>query len=254
MDALISAFALVLALAASAAGVGSTSNDAELDALRGRTVLVDPGHNGDNANHQAEINRLVPAGGFEKPCDTTGTATNDESLTEPAFNWDVAKRLSALLRESGAKVVLTRKSNAGVGPCVNQRAAIGNEADADVAISIHADGGPPGGSGFHVIHPGYIAGYTTSIVQPSDELARDVRKALDDSGHQRADYIGHAGLDQRTDLGGLNLSEVPKVLTELGNMRNSGDARMLKSEQWRESTARALRSGLAAWLKKNGAP
>ena len=45
----------------------------------------------------------------------------------------------------GATVVLTRTSNTGVGPCVTERAAIGNRARADAAISIHADGGPPGG-------------------------------------------------------------------------------------------------------------
>ena len=60
--------------------------------LAGRTILVDPGHNGGNATHPAAINRLVPAGGFRKACDTTGTATNDGRLTEAAFTFDVARR------------------------------------------------------------------------------------------------------------------------------------------------------------------
>jgi N-acetylmuramoyl-L-alanine amidase len=247
MPSLLGLLALLFSLlAASTAPAGGSA----LAALSGKTVLVDPGHNGGNAEHPEIIDKLVPAGGFLKECDTTGAATNDDQLSEPEFNWDVAQRLTALLREAGAEVVLTRKSNSGVGPCINERAAIGNTAKADVAISIHADGGEPGGRGFHVIRPGLVRGYTEPIVKPSYALATDVRAALDDAGLVRADYIAHNGMIAREDLGGLNLSEVPKVLTELGNMRNPDDARELKSAKWRERVARALRTGLAEYLAR----
>ena len=63
--------------------------------LEGKTVSVDPGHNGGNFTHPEEIDRLVPAGahGTTKPCNTTGTETDDGSLTEAQFNWDVAQDL-----------------------------------------------------------------------------------------------------------------------------------------------------------------
>ena len=35
---------------------------------------------------------------------------------------------------------MTRDSDDGVGPCVNKRAAIGNNANADLVLSIHGDG------------------------------------------------------------------------------------------------------------------
>src|SRR4051794_8488319 len=44
--------------------------------LAGRTIVIDPGHNGGNGANPALINQLVPAGGFDKPCDTTGTETD----------------------------------------------------------------------------------------------------------------------------------------------------------------------------------
>src|SRR5262245_1621561 len=65
--------------------------------LAGKTIAVDPGHNGGNGAHPRAINRMVPAGGFRKACDTTGTATNDGSLSEPAFTWSVANRLKRVL-------------------------------------------------------------------------------------------------------------------------------------------------------------
>ena len=95
--------------------------------LAGTTIHVDAGHNGANATHPAQINRLVPAGtgGYRKACDTTGTETNDGRLTESRFTLDVARRLQRRLQRLGATVVMTRTTDDGVGPCVNERAAIG---------------------------------------------------------------------------------------------------------------------------------
>jgi len=204
--------------------------------LAGKTIVIDPGHNGGNWAHPAEINRLVDAGGFRKACDTTGTSTAD-GYSEAAYTFDVATRLASILRRAGAHVVLTRTSNDGVGPCIDERAAIGNRAHADAAISIHADGGPPAGRGFHVIY------------LHSRRLALDVRAAFRAAtGEPYADYIGHAGLDVRTDLGGLNLSTVPKVFVETGNMRNAGDAARLESADYRQREAVALARGLETFL------
>ena len=208
--------------------------------LQGKTIVIDPGHNGANWSHPAEINRLVDAGGFRKACDTTGASTND-GYAEPAYNLDVALRLAQILRAAGARVVLTRTTNNGVGPCVNERAAIGNRAHADAAISIHADGGPASGHGFHVIYkPGAARSY---------RLALAIRAAFRaGTGEPYSTYAGHEALDVRTDLGGLNLSTVPKVFIETANMRNAGDARRLESAAYRQREAVALARGLEAFL------
>lgn len=238
----------VMALLAAAPAAGSPELAAK--PLAGKTVVIDPGHNGGNAAHPDTINKQVPAGGFKKACDTTGTATTDGDLTEHAFNWDLAERLRKLLERDGAKVVLTRENDRDVGPCINRRASIGNRARADVAISLHADGFEGSGRGFHVIHPGTVKGYTEPIVKPSLRLARDVRDALNDAGLKTSTYAGRRGLHRRTDIGGLNLSKIPKVLVEHGNMRDAGDARRLKSRSWRQSTARALRAALTTYLQR----
>lgn len=226
----------------------ATTDTGPTPPLAGKTILVDPGHNGANARHPETINRLVPAGGFKKACDTTGTATDDGRFSETAFNWDVAKRLRRLLRKDGAKVVMTRHNDHGVGPCINRRAAIGNRAKADVAISIHADGGPPGGFGFHAIRPGPEHARNAAVVRGSLALATDLRGALVAAGLKTSSYAGSDGIHRRSDMGGLNLSTVPKVIVELGNMRNAGDARRLKRGSWREQTASALASGLSVFL------
>jgi N-acetylmuramoyl-L-alanine amidase len=212
--------------------------------LSGRTVVIDPGHNGGNAAHTAEINRLVDAVTLRKPCDTTGTAT-DAGYAETAYNFDVARRLAGLLRQAGARVVLTRTNDSGWGPCITERAAIGNRARADVAVSIHADGGPAGSGGFHVIEPALIRGYTDAIVGRSKRLGLDLRDAYrGGTGMPFATYIASDGIDVRSDLGGLNWSKVPKVFIECGNMRNANDAARLSDASFRVRAATALAHGL----------
>jgi len=234
------------------ASTPSASASAPSRPLAGQVIVVDPGHNGDNWAHPAVINQLVNVITEMKPCDTTGTET-DAGYTEAAFNFNVAIRLARLLRAEGATVILTRTSNHGVGPCITQRAAIGNRAHADAAISIHADGGPPGGSGFDVIEPGLIPGHTDAIVGPSHRLALDIRDAYHRiTGEPYANYVGHDALDVRTDLGGLNLSTVPKVFIECGNMRNAADAAKLSSPAFRQRIAVALAAGLTAFLAPAG--
>jgi len=209
--------------------------------LLGKTIAVDPGHNGANWAHPAEINRLVDAGGFRKACDTTGTSTND-GISEAWYDFDVAVRLSRILRFQGAHVVLTRTTNDGVGPCIDERAAIGNRAHADAAISIHADGGPPGGRGFEVIYK--------PNAPASRRLALAVRRAFAViTGEPYSTYVGRDGLDVRTDLGGLNLSTVPKVLIETANMRNATDARRIESAAYRQREAVALARGIESFLR-----
>jgi N-acetylmuramoyl-L-alanine amidase len=214
------------------------------------TVVVDPGHNGGNGAHPATINRLVPAGrGRLKPCNTTGTATAG-GYAEAAFNWSVATSLRRLLIADGAKVVMTRSNNTGVGPCVNVRAAIGNAAHADAVIAIHSDGAPPGGRGFHVIYPP-DAGDTAAIYRPSLRLAHAVHDALL-AAHifPTSTYLGHDGYDERDDLAGLNLSTQPAIFVELGNMDNPQDAALQTTASVRVALARALRRGLVQFLAR----
>ena len=83
----------------------------------------------------------------------------------------------------------------------------------------------------------------------SHRLALAIRKAFAaGTGLPYATYVGVDGLNTRTDLGGLNLSTVPKVLIETLNMRNATDARLCSSDIFRDREAAALARGLEAFL------
>ena len=230
-------------------GTGNAQDEA--DVLRGKVIVIDPGHNGGNAKNPAAINRKVDIGNGRKECDTTGTST-DAGYPEHAFTWDVSNRLAKLLRARGATVVLTRKSDTGVGPCITERAAIGNRAKADAAVSVHADGARPSGRGFHIIQPKAVKGHNAAMVPDAQRLGRALRDAYrEGTGVPYANYIGKEGLDPRNDLGGLNLSTVPKVFIECGNMRNPQEAKKLSSAAFRQRIAVALADGFQDYFRRN---
>jgi N-acetylmuramoyl-L-alanine amidase len=215
--------------------------------LAGQIVLVDPGHNGGNFAAPSVINQLIWNGREDETCDTTGTETAS-GYTEAQFNWNVARYLTADLRAEGATVVLTRTSNTGVGPCVTQRAALGNTAHANAAVSIHADGGPPGGRGFAILEP-VPDGINDAIVGPSARLGTDLRNAFGaGTGEPVSSYDGVNGIQPRDDLAGINLSTVPKVFIECANMRNATDAALVTSPAWQARAARAIAAGLTTFL------
>lgn len=216
------------------------------DVLAGMTIVIDPGHNGMNWAHPDEIGRLVDIGNGTKPCNTTGTSTAG-GYTEAEFNWAVSEMLVPLLEEAGANVILTRPDNEGWGPCITERAATGNRNNADAVISIHADGGPEEGRGFHVIHPANIPGLTDDIAETSRRLAEALHASYLATGMPVADYIGEAGFSERDDLGGLNLSDVPVVFLEAGNMSNETDASLLTEPEFQTAIADAIVVGLIAF-------
>ena len=215
--------------------------------LDGKVIVVDPGHNGGNAAAPSIINQLIWNGRETETCDTTGTQT-DGGYTEALFNWRVALYLTADLRAEGATVVLTRTTNTGIGPCVTQRAAIGNDAHADAAVSIHADGGPPGGRGFAILEP-VADGINNAIISPSAVLGADLRAAFAaGTGEPVSSYDGINGIQPRDDLAGTNLSTIPKVFIECANMRNTTDAALIASPRWQARAARAIATGLTTFL------
>jgi len=216
------------------------------------TVVLNPGHNGGNAAHTAQINRLVPAGyGVRKACDTTGTETN-AGYPEHAFTWDVAQRVARILRGHGITVIMTRPDDTGVGPCVDERAAIGNRPGVAAVVSIHADGAPSSGHGFHVNQDSRRPdGATAAVARQSLALGRAEHAALEQtSGLVPSTYIGQDGYYYRDDLAGLNLATRPATFLELGNMRNAGDADLLSSPAGRARIAGAVADGILAFLSR----
>jgi len=118
----------------------------------------------------------------------------------------------------------------------------------DAIVSVHADGGPAWGHGFHV---NYSAPPVYDVqAGPTLNLAYTMKDALSAAGFSESDYLGSRGLFGRADLAGLNLAQFPAVLVEMGNMRNSADAALMESADGRQKYAIAIADGIINYLKQ----
>ena len=211
--------------------------------IAGMAVFLDPGH---NAVNDASTNQQVPNGrGGTKQCNTSGTGT-DDGYTEHVFTWAVVGLINDSLSQMGVHTALSRDNDSSAGPCVDQRAALANAMHPDAIVSIHADGGPSSGHGFHVNYSS--PPLNDAQAGPALQLANTMRDALVAAGFQPSTYIGSNGLYGRDDLAGLNLAQYPAVLVELGNMKNADEAARMESADGRAKYAAAVTQGITAYL------
>ncbi len=214
--------------------------------VAGAAVFLDAGHDGIS---EPSITRQVPNGrGGTKPCNTSGAASAG-GYPEHALNWAVVSLVNQSLNRQGVRTQVSRDGDSEVGPCIDQRAALANAMRPDAIVSIHADGGPPSGSGFHV---NYSSPPLNDVqAGPAVQLARTMRDAFVQAGFHPATYIGFDGLYGRDDLAGLNLAQYPAILVEVGNMRNADDAARMESAEGRSSYAAAVTQGIITFLNAN---
>jgi N-acetylmuramoyl-L-alanine amidase len=218
---------------------------ASASGVAGAIVFLDPGHNGAN---DASISRQVPTGrGGTKECQTTGTTT-DSGYPEHSFNWDVVLRIRQQLDQLGVRTAVSRGNDDALGPCVDQRAAMANALRPDAIVSIHADGGPPDGRGFHVNYSD--PPLNDAQAGPAVRFAQVMAGQLEASGLTPSTYRGTNGLYGRADLAGLNLAQYPSILIELGNMKSRDEAAAMGTAQGRARYASAVVQGITAYLKQ----
>ncbi|WP_425301108.1 N-acetylmuramoyl-L-alanine amidase [Nocardia neocaledoniensis] len=228
----------------------ATPEPAVSDQLAGKTIFLDPGHQG--SAHSENLSRQVDNGrGGTKDCQTTGM-TSLNGVPEHTINWQVAQLVQASLEALGADVVLSRADDTGWGGCVDDRARAANASGAQVAVSIHADSAPADQRGFHLIVPALpIPNPAADQAQsgPGRAVSTVVRDAYLASGFPAATYAGvDNGLQTRDDIAGPALTQVPMVFVEMGNGANPEDAALLESREGQLKHAVAIATGVVGYL------
>ncbi|MCB1099085.1 MAG: N-acetylmuramoyl-L-alanine amidase [Verrucomicrobiae bacterium] len=174
-----------------------------------KTVVLDPGHGGDDSK----------GGG--------------NGLVEKDFNLDLARRTRIALEEKGFNVVLIRSKDEFVS--LRDRAELGNKVDNAVFVGLHANlSSDTEERGFETWYP---KGDDSDDQRAfSRQLAVEVQKAL-------ANEIGNESTDRGIRDGGyyvLQHSIHPAILVETGFMSNAQDAELLKSDAYRDRIAKAI--------------
>ncbi|CAH0276502.1 N-acetylmuramoyl-L-alanine amidase Rv3717 [Rhodococcoides fascians] len=222
--------------------------------LTGKTVFLDPGHQG--TAHSENLQRQVDDGrGGTKDCQTTGMTTVD-GVPEHTINWKVSELVRSSLESLGATVKTSRVDDTGWGGCVDDRARAASASGADVAVSIHADSTSTTTDtdkhGFHLIVPTLPIPNAAADAAQS-EGGRSASKLMRDSyvraGFDPANYSGVVdGIQERSDVAGPALTTVPLVFVEMGNGANPDDAAVLEGSDGQVKHAIAISTGIIDYL------
>ena len=174
--------------------------------LSGKVIVLDPGHGGRDPG-----------------------AIGPNGLQEKAVTLDVATRTARILRESGARVILTRETDIFVD--LPDRVDISDKAGADIFVSIHINASPnrekDGTSTY------FLRDSTGSHRTACDRLARLIQNEL----------VAELG---RRDLGVMQANFVvlrtsaPAALAEIAFISNYSEESLMRQDAFRSRSAEAI--------------
>jgi N-acetylmuramoyl-L-alanine amidase len=144
---------------------------------------------------------------------------------------------------------MTRTTTSGTSMGNIARARIANRAHARLFLRIHADGSDdPRAAGTHTLYPALHPGWTDDIYTASKRAAGIVQAEL-----VRALGFPDRGLQERPDFTGINWSNAPVILVEMGFMTNPTEDRLLATARYRQRAAVGLCRGTLRFLGRDPA-
>lgn len=192
--------------------------------IANKKIVVDPGH-----------------GGFDLG------AAGENGVLEKDITLAVGKRLAAFLKQAGAEVLLTRDTGAdlsepgatGLSPGMNEdlkrRAALANEYQADLLVSIHVNSYP--GNGPHGAR---------TFVPPGSPASKKAGQAIQSA--LSAQLKNTDRVTQEIDCCLTRLATMPAVLVELGFITNTVEGRLLPDPDYQDKLGWAIHAGIVSYF------
>lgn len=216
-------------------GIPSQSTQKPISTAKNKVIVIDAGHQGQGMSAKEAIG---PGSSTMKAKVSSGTTGVASKKKESQVNLDVALKLRSELQSRGYKVVMTRTSQ-NVKLSNQQRAKIGNDANAGAVIHLHCDGGPSSSTGAHTIAIKKSNPYCPGLYNASSSLANKVIKA-----YCRETGIRSRGVSYRNDLTGLNWSTVPSIYLEMGFLSNKGEDLKLTDANFQRKMVKGIADGI----------
>ncbi|GLC88479.1 N-acetylmuramoyl-L-alanine amidase [Lysinibacillus piscis] len=188
-----------------------TKKPRKKDTLNGLTIVVDPGHGGQDHG-------------------TTGQRGTDEK----DITLKTASLLASKLRAAGANVIMTRESDEFV--TLRKRVSIAHQSEADAFISLHYD----------ATDDGAISGFTSYYMNSQQKGLADAinqgianKITLKNRGTQQGNYLV------------LRENRQKAVLIELGFLSNASEERVMTTAKFREQATLGIYQGILHYFNTN---
>ncbi|WP_077214894.1 N-acetylmuramoyl-L-alanine amidase [Bacillus dakarensis] len=197
-------------VSASYLNIGSTTSEAIN--LENQVIVLDAGHGGKDPG-------AIGHGMYEKD-----------------IVFEVVNLLEQKMKDTGAKVILTRSSD--VYPSLNDRVKIANQNGADIFVSVHANAGPSTAHGTETYYDSSKNPQSAEGKKLAAEIQQQIVSLLGtrDRGVKDAEFLV------------ITQTKMPSVLVELGFISNSDDAKKLAEQ--RSLFADAIYNGILAYYEK----
>ena len=211
------------------------AEESEPGRLDGIIIGIDPGHQA-KANYDKEA--VAPDSKETKAKVSSGTQGVSTRKPEYEVNLEVSLMLKKALEAEGAQVVMTRETH-DVDISNQERAIMCNEAGCHLVLRIHCNGSEKksvNGIGLYVRATGACA-------EESYAAAEYILPAMAAATGAKAQ-----GIYKRDTYTGLNWSEVPCILVEMGYMTNPEEDEKLCDAEYQQLLVTGMTEGVCAYF------
>ncbi|WP_284645952.1 N-acetylmuramoyl-L-alanine amidase [Paenibacillus silviterrae] len=179
--------------------------------LKGKVIVIDPGHGGNDS----------------------GVIGKKYGSLEKTLNLSTSSYLADMLRQAGAKVVMTRISDEEK-PELSERVAISERNRADAFISIHYNASLKSNSGTLTFYHDQSKDLT---------LSRKIESRLREKAGLKSSGISYGNYHV------LRENDRPSTLVELGFLSNPKDEAVVRTGAYQKKAAEAITAGLKDYFK-----
>lgn len=208
----------------------------------GPLIAIDPGHQGPGQD-MSGVEPNGPGSDIMKARLATGTSGCVSGLDEYELDLDVSLKLRDELIRRGYRVIMTRETH-DIDISNIERCQVANEAGADILLRIHANGSEDGSvSGALTAAPSASNPYVSDIYESCIKLADDLINA-----YCETTGLYNRGIWVTDDMTGINWSDIPVTILEMGFMTNPGDDAYMADAANQDIMVQGIANGVDAYF------
>lgn len=203
-------------------------------------ICIDAGHQSKGNNAKEPVG---PGSRTLKAKVSSGTQGVSTNIPEYKLTLEVALKLEKALQNDYRITMIRRTHNVDISN--SERATRCNQAGADLALRLHADGSNNRSvQGMSFLYPSASSPFTKNIATQSLEIANILSRAV-----LKETQANSRGIVPRSDLTGFNWSKVPVVLIEMGFMTNPKEDKKLSEAAYQDKIVKGIKEGLDSYFK-----